>query len=91
MAGGGGMDTSGLASFANSFGSSVSELVGSAITLEVAPMGVNINLNGAELLAQLPQMVNTMVVNQIQSELAKFEQTKDFNNTPGAYASSILA
>ena len=54
-------------------------------------MGININLNGAELLAQLPQMVNTMVVNQIQSELAKFEQTKDFNNTPGAYASSILA
>ena len=88
---GGGMDTSGLASFANSFGSSVSELVGSAITLEVAPMGININLNGAELLAQLPQMVNTMVVNQIQSELANFEQTKDFNNTPGAYASSILA
>ena len=90
-AGGGGVDTSALNSFANNFGSSVSELVGSAITLEVAPMGININLNGAELLAQLPQMVQRMVIGEIQSELSRFEQTRDFNNTPGAYASSILA
>jgi len=89
--GGGGIDTSGLASFASDFGSSVSDLVGSAITLEVAPMGININLNGAELLAQLPQMVQRMVIGEIQSELGRFEQTRDFNNTPGAYASSILA
>ena len=54
-------------------------------------MGININLNGAELLAQLPQMVQQMVIGEIQSELGRFEQTRDFNNTPGAYASSILA
>jgi len=83
------VDTSALAGFAASFGASVSNLINSSITMEIAPIGINVNLNGAELLSRLPEMVQGLVMDSIRTELTLFEQTKDFNNTPGAYASAI--
>ena len=61
------------------------------ITLDMGNPTVNVNLNGAELLATLMPNMERLVRTSISDELINYEKIKDNNSSAGSYASSKIA
>ena len=69
-----------LTDFGTKFAESVDKLVATEISLTLQPVNVNVNLNGADLLAKLPELARTFVMNAITEEIAKSKENDSFGN-----------
>ena len=69
-----------LADFGTKFAESVDKLVGTEISLTLQPVNVNVNLNGADLLAKLPGLARSFVMDAITTEIARSKEKGDFGD-----------
>jgi hypothetical protein len=75
----------GISSFSSSFGAQVDKLIAMPKVFEISlsSMGVNVNLNGAELLAKLPDLMRLTILETIQSQIGVITESVKKNLSGG--------
>ena len=67
------MQLDGLKTFGSNLADTVNLLVGSKLDLVLQPVGINVNLNGADLLAKLPDVIQDTVFTKVAEAIEKFK------------------